>query len=170
MSTAFRWLFFLPYLYSAPPLPPSIYPALRCQNATRPVRLILRVPSWAITLLSQCLGIKATICFCISDKHFIFSSTLIHPSIHPFFGAMCLSVICLVGRAAYMCHRPHSIPLCHTGLYDREGLGDSAEAYPQSLVLTCTLRQIHEQHLCIVHLCQHQGLSYLAIREMWQLD
>lgn len=56
------------------------------------------------------------------------------------------------------------------GLCDREGLSDSAKSYPHRFVFVCTPRQIHVQHLCIVHTHQHQGLSHLAIREMWQLD
>lgn len=60
--------------------PPSVPPS-SAQTAIRPVRGILHVPSRAITLLSHCLGIKATICFCISDKTLhLFPST--YPSVH----------------------------------------------------------------------------------------
>lgn len=117
----------LPNLASAPPPPPSINPALRCPNSSQHVRGILYVPSWAITLLPRCLGIKATICFCISDKHFIFSPPLIHLSIHPLFSAH-VSVICLVGPGAHTCHPPRPIPS-----------SDSAKSYLHSFQAdTCT--------------------------------
>lgn len=144
----------------------SIHPIHCCPNGKQPVRGIFHVPSRAIALLSQCLRIKAAICFCISDKHFIFPPPLIHLSLHPLFCAMCVSVICLVGPVWYMCHPNLAIPLCHTRLYDSGGLGESTKSYPQSFVFTCTLRQIHVRHKYIVHSHQYQGLNYLAIKDM----
>lgn len=64
----------------------SIHPIHCCPNGKQPVRGILHVPSWTITLLSQRLGIKAAICFCISDKHLS-----ICPYIHCSVPCVCLS-------------------------------------------------------------------------------
>lgn len=75
---------------------------------------------------------------------------------------MRLSVICLVGLAAYMCRPPCSIPPHHIGLFDRDGSSDSAKSYPRCFVFACTLGQIHVRHLCIVHSHQHQGLNHFG--------
>lgn len=111
--------------------------------------------------------------------HLLTNTSSFPPSTYP--SAHTAIVLCHVS----VCHLPFGspplplhacaqarcpIPLRHTGLCDREGLVGGAEAYPQSIVFTCTLRQIQVRHSCIVHSRQHQGLNRLAIRNMWQLD
>lgn len=151
-------------------LPRLIPRPLQWPSSSEPVRDILHVPRRAITLLSYCLGIKATVCFSISDKYVIFFLPSTYPSVHTSIVLRpCVSPSFPLWALLHACAILPILSLSD-GPCDRAGLSDRAKSYPCDFVLACTLRQIHAWHLCVVHSHQHQGLSHLAIREMWQLD
>ena len=162
------WLFYTPAklgVFSLTPSPQSHTP--RCPDSPRPVRE--RDPPHPELSHHSILPPP----WDESNHLFLHLWQTISPStIHPLFWAN----VCVCQSPCGPGLRPCGVPpvwfLCVTlGRVTERGWSDSAKSHPRcSSVFTCTLRQIHVQHLYIAHSHQHQGLNRLAITEMWQLD